>query len=103
MTSKIKPIALPWLLILLNAFMAACAPLPLPSADKDRAGIVRKVWLDQTANPQGTSALRPPPLSSGSTAKASIERWQKSFESPPAPVNVLNMGVGTSSSHGSGR
>lgn len=103
MTPPLKPTQVPVLLMVLSTSMAACSQLPLLHTDNHRGETVRKVWAAQATHPQAPRQSRPPPLSSGMIAKASMDRLQKSFESPPAPVNVLNIGVGTSSSHGSGR
>ncbi len=89
--------------VVLSASMAACSPIPLVNPDVRGPVAVRKVWVDQSVNPQAALQARPLALGHGAIAKATIDRYQKSFESPPPPINVLNIGVGTPSSQGSGR
>jgi hypothetical protein len=56
---------------------------------------VRQAQQVQTIDPY--AALREPEESGtdGAVAKAAIDRYQKSYETLPPPVNVLNIGVGT--------
>ena len=55
----------------------------------------------QVIDPNAPSKARAAPVADGQAAKAAIDRYQKSFETPPAPVNVLNIGIGSGNSGGS--
>ena len=74
--------------------LSACASsIWTPDAQWGQA--VRQAQKVQTIDPD--AALRQPAESGtdGAIAKAAIDRYQKSFETLPPPVNVLNIGVGT--------
>ncbi len=76
------------------ASLGACASsLWTPDARLGQA--VRQAQQVQTIDPY--AALREPEQtgSDGAVAKAAIDRYQKSYETLPPPVNVLNIGVGT--------
>jgi hypothetical protein len=55
----------------------------------------------QVIDPNAPSKARAAPVADGQAAKAAVDRYQKSFETPPAPVNVLNIGIGSGNSGGS--
>lgn len=55
---------------------------------------VRAAQVRQTLNPAASSNPAAPEGLDGPAAKGTIDRYQKSFESPPAPVNVYTIGVG---------
>lgn len=74
--------------------LSACASsIWTPDAQWGQA--VRQAQKVQTID--SDAALRQPAESGtdGAIAKAAIDRYQKSFETLPPPVNVLNIGVGT--------
>lgn len=82
--------------------LSACASsLWTPDAQLGQA--VRQAQQVQTIDPY--AALREPEESGtdGAVAKAAIDRYQKSYETLPPPVNVLNIGVGTGVSAGVAR
>lgn len=49
----------------------------------------------QTADPAASAAVRGPIETDGNIARLGIERMHQSYENPPPPVNVLNLGMGT--------
>lgn len=65
---------------------------------------VRAARARQTINPDaGRTAARPDGLD-GASAKATVDRYQKSYETPPPPVNVFTIGVsGQTGTSASGR
>ena len=82
--------------------LSACASsLWTPDAQLGQA--VRQAQQVQTIDPY--AALREPEESGtdGAVAKAAIDHYQKSYETLPPPVNVLNIGVGTGMSAGVAR
>lgn len=84
----------PILLALAAAALAACAFYP-SSVDERFGSAVMGARAQQTVDP-GAAARRGPPAGiDGQAAKASVERYEKSFEVPPPPVNVLNIGIGS--------
>jgi hypothetical protein len=74
--------------------LSACAS-SIWAPDAGLGQTVRQAQRLQTIDPQ--AALRAPVEqgADGAIAKAAIDRYQKSFETLPPPVNVLNIGVGT--------
>jgi hypothetical protein len=88
--------------ITLLCSLAACSTPPPTELDRNFGQAVRNARVAQTLNPSATGRAHPPPTS-GAIAKASMDRYQKSFETPPPPVNVLNIGVGTSSGNSPSR
>lgn len=64
---------------------------------------VRAAQAQQTINPDASRNLAPPNGLEGAAAKAVVDRYEKSFETPPAPVNVFNIGVGNNSGGSSSR
>jgi ABC-type glycerol-3-phosphate transport system substrate-binding protein len=48
----------------------------------------------QTANPNTPLSGQAAAFTDGQAAKAAVDRYQKSFEVPPLPTNVFNIGVG---------
>lgn len=75
------------------ALLAGCAGYP--AADAPWADSVRQVRTLQALHPQGLGPDVPPVPTDGVVAQHAVERMHKSFETPPPPVNVLNIGVGT--------
>lgn len=61
---------------------------------------VRAAKARQIINPDASRNAARPDALDGESAKATIDRYQKSFESPPPPVNVFTIGVGGASTGG---
>jgi len=55
---------------------------------------VRAAMARQIINPDASRNPARPDGMDGNSAKATVDRYQKSFESPPPPVNVFTIGVG---------
>lgn len=55
---------------------------------------VRAAKARQIINPDASRNTARPDGMDGASAKSTIDRYEKSFESPPAPVNVFTIGVG---------
>lgn len=82
-----------WLLVMLSA--TGCANSPY--ADAPLMGqSVRHAFKAQTSNPNAEQKNVPPPGADGVAMKSAIDRYQSSFDKPPAPVNVMNIGLGGS-------
>jgi len=66
-----------------------------PSAvDAQFGSAVKQAVTDQSVHPASQTAVRPPALTDGQAAKSAVDRYQKSFDVPPLPTNVFNIGVG---------
>ncbi|PUE33334.1 hypothetical protein B9Z52_08115 [Limnohabitans sp. Jir72] len=82
------------MLVLATMTLGACASSPwTPDATFGEA--VRQAQHTQVLDATAPVAV---PLLSGTDgviAKSAVDRYQKSFEVLPLPVNVLNIGVGT--------
>lgn len=63
---------------------------------------VRAAQARQIINPDASRSTARPDGMDGAAAKSTIDRYQKSFETPPAPVNVFTIGVGGGTSGGAG-
>lgn len=83
-------------------FMSGCAPARYAS-DDSFGDAVRTAQAQQTVNPDAPRNAAAPIGLNGAAAKATVDRYQKSFETPPPPVNVFTIGVGGSTSSGGTR
>lgn len=81
--------------LVLAAAAAGCAVQPT-AVDARFGQAVTGARAAQVIDPDAPSRSRPAPRSDGQAAKSSIDRYQKSFDAPPSPVNVLNIGIGNS-------
>jgi hypothetical protein len=72
---------------------SACSNYPSPIDDKFGAS-VRQMVQSQTANPSAPRTDQSQAATDGQATKAAVDRYQKSFEVPPLPTNVFNIGVG---------
>lgn len=88
--------------IALLCSLAACSTQSPTEIDRNFGQAVRNARAAQTLDPSAAGRAHQP-TTSGAIAKASMDRYQKSYETPPPPVNVLNIGVGTSSGHAPSR
>ena len=83
--------------------LMGCANQPYKTAS-DFGKSVRQAWQSQTLNPEagkvitGSSVTMTPVESDGVTSKSAIERYQSTFVQPPPSTNVLNIGLGGTSS-----
>ena len=75
------------------SLLTGCADYPV--AGESWASSVRQARTLQALHPQGMGPAAAPVASDGVVAQHAVERMHKSFETPPPPVNVLNIGVGT--------
>lgn len=81
--------------LLVSLTAAGCANTPY--ADAPQAGqSVRQAWAAQTLNADAGQKKWPLADSDGVAMKSAVDRYQGSFEKPPVPVNVMNIGIGGS-------
>ena len=80
---------------------AGCAA-PTTAVDSHFGQALTNARAAQVVDPDAPSRARPPARTDGQASKSSIDRYQKSFDAPPAPVNVLNIGIGSGSGGGGG-
>lgn len=83
------------------SFIAGCAH-PRYATDEAFGDAVRAAKAQQTINPDASRNMEAPNGLHGAAAKATVDRYQKSYETPPPPVNVFTIGV-TGNSSGSGQ
>lgn len=57
-----------------------------PSGEEQPGTLVRAAFARQAAVPAS------PQVADGMAARASVDRYQRTFEAPPPPVTVLNIG-----------
>ncbi len=82
-----------WLWLSLS--VTGCANTPY--ADAPQSGeAVRHAVKAQTLNPGPVAKNLPAPTTDGAAMKSSIDRYQSTFDKPPVPVNVMNIGLGGS-------
>ncbi|MFM2239307.1 MAG: hypothetical protein RJA69_681 [Pseudomonadota bacterium] len=74
--------------------MLGCAELPT-AVDRNFGKSFQRTLDAQAIHPRDIPPAYPPLVSDAVSGKAAIERYYKSYESPPPPGNVLNIGVGT--------
>ena len=87
--------------VLAIAITTGCATSPAPNLDRHFGEAVNEAVARQTLNPGAARNSDPVAGLDGGAAKAVVNRYQKSYEVPPAPVNVFTIGVG--SGQGSGQ
>lgn len=84
------------LLVMTAAVVAGCSSYP-SNVDDNFGKAVTGLRAQQVIDPDAPSRRKPPAGIDGQAAKSSVDRYQKSFDTPPPPVNVLNIGIGSSS------
>jgi hypothetical protein len=67
-----------------------------PSQTDRQFGLASRDMFNRQQSITDTASLAPSVRTSdGGAMKSAIDRYQKSFETPPVPVNIFNIGVGT--------
>lgn len=74
--------------------LLGCADQPT-AVDRDFGRSTRLFQSEQSVHPHDIPPAYPPLVSEAVSGKAAIERYYKSFEAPPPPGNIFNIGVGT--------
>ncbi len=64
-----------------------------PNLDASFGDAVNMATSNQVANPQAALNAAPPDGMDGQAAKATMDRYHKSFERPPAQSNAYTIGV----------
>ncbi len=86
----------------LALLLAGCAS-PTPMLDASFGAAVRQDKQAQFVHPQPLAAASAAGGIDGTAARAAVQRYDKTFASPPRTVNVINIGGGiTGSSAGAG-
>lgn len=65
-----------------------------PVLDQHFGEAVNAAKAQQTLNPDASRDRDPVAGLDGQAAKSTIGQYRKSYESPPQPVNIFNIGVG---------
>lgn len=73
--------------------MAGCVARS-PEVDRHFGEAVNTAKAQQTINPDASRDRNPVAGLDGPAANAAIDRYHKSYESPPPPVNVFTIGIG---------
>lgn len=76
--------------------LSGCVTEPT-SAETQLGSAVRNAQITQTLHPDAEDRKALSPYSDGGIAKSAMDRYQSSYEVPPLPVNVMNIGLGGSS------
>ena len=76
-----------------SATLAGCAT-NTPVLDKHFGEAVNAAKAQQTINPDASLNTDPVAGVDGKAADAAVDRYHKSFESPPATGNIFTIGVG---------
>jgi hypothetical protein len=87
--------------LMASAGLIACAPTT-PHLDTRFGDAVNTAKAQQTINPDASLNTDPVAGLDGQAANAVIDRYHKSYEKPPAPVDVFTIGVGSSTTSSSG-
>lgn len=85
----------PTLLAFAAVLLAACTTPHPSNVDENFGEANLRARAAQVVDPDAPMRKRAPIVTDGQAAKSAIDRYQKSFENPPPPVNVLNIGVGS--------
>lgn len=75
------------------ALLAGCAART-PVLDRHFGEAVNTAKAQQTVNPDASRDPDPVAGLDGPAADATIDRYHKSYETPPQPVNVFTIGIG---------
>lgn len=97
---KLSPIKLV-LSMLMVAGLTGCVN-QTPKLDDNFGNAVNAAKAAQTLNPDAALSAAPPDGVSGQAADAAVDRYHKSFQTPPLTTNVFTIGVGSGGSSGSG-
>lgn len=76
------------------ALLAGCVA-QTPQLDAHFGEAVNAAKAQQILNPDASRNRDPVTGIDGPAANAAIDRYHKSYENPPPPVNVFNIGVGS--------
>lgn len=87
--------------LLVIGLVNGCAPTT-PRMDQKFGEAVNMAKAQQTINPDASSNADPVAGLDGQAAKFTIDRYQKSYKTPPPPTNVFTIGVGSSGGSGAG-
>lgn len=79
--------------ILAAAGVAGCVS-PAPVLEGQLGNSVLAARAQQTINPEAPRRADPVSGINGTAAQRTIDRYNDSFKSPPASVNVFNIGLG---------
>ncbi len=72
-----------------------------PKLDDNFGNAVNAAKAQQIINPDAGLAAAPPDGIGGEAANSTIDRYNRSFQSPPATTNVFTIGVGSGGASGS--
>ncbi len=75
------------------ALIAGCAETP--RVDEHFGEAVRAATAQQIVNPDASLNKDPVAGIDGQAANSTVDRYHKSFQVPPPPVNVFTIGVGS--------
>lgn len=75
-------------------FLGGCAS-PKTNLDEHFGEAVNTAKAQQTINPDASRDADPVTGLDGQAAQAVMERYHKAFQTPPPPVNVFTIGVGS--------
>lgn len=83
------------LLLALSLAAAGCT-VPPTAVDANFGQALTSAKAAQVIDPDAPSRVRPPMTTDAQSARSAVDRYQKSFDTPPPPVQVFNIGVGGS-------
>ncbi|MDD5329657.1 MAG: hypothetical protein PHX38_06605 [Sulfuricella sp.] len=76
------------------AALSGCAEVT-PYWDQHFGETVNLAKAQQTVNPDASRNTDPVAGLDGQSGKAAIDRYHQTFQNPPPPVNVFNIGIGS--------
>jgi hypothetical protein len=95
LAASLKQIACgPIVLIGIGLSLSGCNATRLPN-EAEQGVTVRAALAQQVIDPQASGLYRAPSGLAGAAAKASVDRYVRSFEVPAASSNVFAIGVGS--------
>lgn len=84
----------PLLFLAAGLAVAGCAQQPT-QVDRQFGSAVQRARAAQVVDPDAPSRTNPQVQLDGAAARHAVERYEKSFEAPPPPQTLLNIGVGS--------
>jgi hypothetical protein len=85
--------------VMLVGALSGCAD-KTPRLDAAYGEAVEMAKASQTLNPNASGNPDPVKGMGGVAADGVIDRYNSSYQQPPAPVNVFNIGIGSSAGGG---
>jgi hypothetical protein len=72
-----------------------CSHTPVTEVDRQFGTMSKVAFMEQRAPINAARISTTPHATDGGAMKSAVDRYHKSFETLPTPINIFNIGVGT--------